>query len=240
MELRKRVQVPLQGEGDDDHLSRALDEVMMDLDALTEASEKESSVSVSELRSASKLANEPMREGLLDKKTNNVCDGLIPDWCLCQKKWKLNRYIVVLGMHMYRFKDDNSTALKGVPIPVTSTSTKKLKFVSENHPRNEIEEPFCFEVSTLRKRYVFRAANDEEANSWVQFINQRKALGHKQKLGHAKSHPAIAKLDSAAKIMYQDRMKREEEDSEEMRRQADSLLRTGSTMNPMQVSSSFK
>ena len=44
-------------------------------------------------------------------------------------------------------------------------------------------EPFCFEVATLRKRYVFRASSAVECKE-VEYLTRRKLATIKENLAH--------------------------------------------------------
>ena len=246
MELRQRKTA--------DDGERALD-LMMDMSMLEgSGGSDESVISITMLRQAVQEASSPLpsetssdststgvgvqwKEGFLDKKTRDMFDGLLPKICDCRVRWKLNRYLVAVGQYVYRFKDDNGTSLKGVPIPLLSANIKLLLFKGEDHPMNEVESPFCFEISTLRKTYTYRAANDAEARDWVHFLNQKKMMAHKEVRHHAKVHPAIAKMDRISKRLYSARMQLDLERARDSHDEAEALLgRTG--MNPMNIKSS--
>ena len=240
MEMRQRKTVDDEGE--------TSFELMMDMGVESETAvsirmlrqavqEASSSSSASEMTAES--GGEQMKEGFLDKKTRDMFDGLLPKFCDCREKWKLNRYILSVGQYIYRFKDDNGIELKGVPIPLLSATVKLLVYKGQEHPMNEVESPFCFEISTLRKTYVYRADNDAEASSWVHFLNQKKMLAHKEVRFHAQVHPAIAKINRLSKKLYADRMQEDLDQARESHNEAEALLgRTG--MNPMNVASSSR
>ena len=232
--------------GGDDESS----EVVMNMGGLlSQSSEDETVITVSMLREAAKEAagaaedakgktEMVIKEGALDKRRRDLFDGLIPEFCDCRKKWKLNRHIVCFGMYIYRFdKEDEDSTLKGVPIPLLNATVKPLLFRGPEDPENEADAPFCLEVSTLRKTYVYRAANDAEVRSWVNHLNQRKMLAHKEVRQHASVHPAISKYDKMAKTMYAQRMERDLSDAKESHNQAEAFLgRSG--MSPMHIGGS--
>ena len=168
MELRQRTK----GETEN--------EVVMDMTRLGQTDDSEDKVSVMEVQAACR--EDGMMAGYLDKKCISIFDGLMPAICDCRRKWKLNRFIIAAGGFIYRFKDENSVNLKGVPISLAHASVKELRFTEKENENNEIEEPFCFEVATLRKRYVFRASSSHECKNWVNYLTQRKFAAIKEGL----------------------------------------------------------
>lgn len=241
MELRQR----LKHDGDDDD-ARAK-KFMMDIASITHST-RGGSISVREVMAAVQgdvaAQGGEVKVGYLDKRVISLFDGLLPEICDCRKKWKLNRFLVAVGHYLYRFKDENSESLKGVPIPLTNATIKALKFRKGDTATNEIDEGYCIEVCTMRKRYVLRAKSTIEAEDWVKFLNNRKAQAMREKLGHAPVASALAKLNEKAKKMVEDRLAREVSDAEEIRQEMQTMLdknMPGSMgMNPMRVSSSYE
>ena len=234
------------GEVDD-----GLQDVVFNVDEILRTSNDDNTITISKLREAAKEATSEeedekiktlmIKEGSLDKRRRDLFDGILPQFCDCRKKWKLNRHLVCLGMYIYRFeKDEEYSALKGVPIPLLGATVKLLLFKGPDNPDNEVDAPFCFEVSTLRKTYVYRAANDAEARSWIQHFNQRKMQAHKDIKQHSKVHPAIQRFDRISKELYAKRMEKDLSDAKQSHEDAQSFLsRNG--MSPMHIgSSNFK
>ncbi len=200
----------------------------------------EDQVSVEEVQAA--CQGDEMKAGYLDKKCISIFDGLMPAICDCRRKWKLNRFIIVAGGFIYRFKDETSIKLKGVPISLAHASVKGLRFTTKENESNEIEEPFCFEVATLRKRYVFRASSATECKEWVDFLTRRKFATIKEGLGHAEVSAPLRGLNAKARRMIAEKIARDIEMQEESRQEMEGILEKqmpSGTMNPMAVKRSM-
>lgn len=146
----------------------------------------------------------PTKSSWLEKKN----DSFLSLFCPCSSpSWK-PRYFILIGNFLFRFREETSSRPKGVPIPIDS-ATVSLDTEHEN----------CFRVYTVRKNYIIRAKSKNEAISWINAVNERKAQVIKENLGHSHSLPAVKKVNGIASSLFQTRLDK------------DKL--TDDTMNPM-------
>ena len=230
MELRQRSR----GEASSEQDAAA---VMLNMSQMGGQSDgdSENRISVREVQAA---AGEEMKAGYLDKKCISIFDGLMPELCDCRRKWKLNRFIIVAGGFIYRFEDENSEGLKGVPVSLAHARVKVLQHYQKDDEKNEIEEPFCFEVATLRKRYVFRASSAVECKEWVEYLTRRKLATIKENLAHRPLAAPLKRLNAKASRMMEEKVQRDLEMQEERRSEMEGMLdkqMPGGNMNPMAV-----
>ena len=76
----------------------------------------------------------------------------------------------------------------------------------------------------IRKRYIMRAANEEEARQWVMALSARKASSIREGLGHEKQSAAVKKANSRAKQLFDDRILQDAKDATEMLKESERLL----------------
>mmetsp|Transcript_29041 Transcript_29041/g.70074 ORF Transcript_29041/g.70074 Transcript_29041/m.70074 type:complete len:259 (-) Transcript_29041:186-962(-) len=104
--------------------------------------------------------------------------------------WK-QRYLIVCGSYLYKFKDRASTTPKGSPIDIESLdveivrSTSAIGVVSPLPPG--YTSTFC--VSTFRKKNYYAVIDNEEANVWVQSLLEARQDVITRRMGHANQVP---------------------------------------------------
>jgi len=107
----------------------------------------------------------PVHSGFVEKQ--GVTFGCIPAW--------KRRYLVLKAGYLFKFESERRAKPKGVPIPLPDAEWKAT-------PTDK--KPFCFTISTIRKQYVFSAANYHDMTQWLSVLAQQKLIAIKQTLGH--------------------------------------------------------
>lgn len=95
--------------------------------------------------------------------------------------WK-ERYLMIVGSFLYKFRDASSTSPKGAPIPLES-----LRVVPHDDDRKiTIDAPPGYTVlwiSTFRQDYYY-AVRDDEVLLWRQTLSDARMECRKRDLGH--------------------------------------------------------
>jgi len=128
------------------------------------------------ITAAALMAAEPTMSGVLSKQSNRLCAGL------CRPKWQ-QRLFVLAGTFLFRFKGENSSAMKGVPIPCESVTLDVVTDLDGS------DFGYEFKIRTLRKTYTVRSETAEERAEWIRAIRAETKLAVKLRLGHASLNP---------------------------------------------------
>jgi hypothetical protein len=103
--------------------------------------------------------------------------------------WK-QRYLVICGSYLYKFKNEASAVPKGSPFEVQSLDVD----VSGNEAFSEISQippgfstVFC--VSTLRRKHYYAVADKDEALIWVRSLQEARQESITRNMGHASHIP---------------------------------------------------
>ena len=171
------------------------------------------------------------KHGFLLKRNNSMMMHLMP---CCLKKWK-QRYFVLLGGYLYRFSSYPDGTVKGVPIPVDSCTIRQLEDGDVTlDPGEEITA--CFEVSMIRKQYIFMASSSAECLQWVASLKARKMQAIKENLGHATVPPQIRALNDKASKKVSVRIRRDRDEGEARIKE---MTRELGSMNPLMGSMGY-
>ena len=105
--------------------------------------------------------------------------------------WK-QRYLVVCGSYIYKFKDRTSTTPKGSPIDIESMDVEIVRSTSASIGVVSPLPPgytsiFC--VSTFRKKNYYAVIDNEEGNVWVQTLLDARQDVITRRMGHANQVP---------------------------------------------------
>ena len=128
----------------------------------------------------------PARDGFLEKENTSLISR-------CFNRWK-RRYFVLIGAFLFRYTDEHSSAPKGMPIPLDSVTIRK----------GEMER--CFEVVTIRKVYVLRAATDDECMEWMHACRERKSLSIAENMGHRPVSADVKDINAKALKLYDEKV----------------------------------
>ena len=128
----------------------------------------------------------PDRDGWLEKENTSLISR-------CFNRWK-KRYFVLIGSFLYRYADERGSAPKGMPIPLDSVTIRK----------GDMER--CFEVVTIRKVYILRAATDDECMEWMHACRERKAHAIAENMGHRPVSANIKDINRRASKVYDEKV----------------------------------
>ena len=140
------------------------------------------------------IALDPAKSGWLDKKNNSILSHI----CCCFVKEYKSRFVIVIGNYLFRFSSPESNFPKGVPIPLDSVN---ISVSSEND--------HVFELSSVRKSYIFRASSAEERDNWVNIIKSRKLQAIKEGLGHVPLRSNIELVNRAGDALFEERLRKD-------------------------------
>lgn len=164
------------------------------------------------------------KHGFLDKHNNSLMMQLMP---CCGRKWK-PRYFCLIGGYLYRFSDPKGT-IKGVPIPLEACGIRALTKGDINLGPGDVLGA-CFEMSMIRKSYIFKASSVAEAEEWLAALRARKLQGIKEGLGHAPVSPAVRALNAKAAKKFSQRI---DQDRLEGEARLKEFHKQSAALNPM-------
>lgn len=164
------------------------------------------------------------KHGFLQKRNTSLIVQIAP---CCVKKWK-PRYFVVLGGYLYRYSSYPQGKAKGFPIPLDACTIRVLEEGDVTLDPGD-EYPSCFEVSMIRKQYIFKASSSTECREWVSALKARKLQSIKEGLGHAPLNPAIRALNSKSAKKFNRRIDLDRKEGEERTRE----FMNNTSFNPM-------
>ena len=169
------------------------------------------------LSATNMLEASPSQHGVVFKLHIPVIFGLLPtslqnlvmSWnCLSwlMPQWR-QRYLILLGKFLYKFKNKTATTPKGTPISLESIDSHLLTAPQEDDmaPAFANMPPgynAIFTLSTFGKKHYHVVSSREEAVSWVNSLRQHRQESITRSLGHAGNMPypkAWAYFDSLAK-----------------------------------------
>lgn len=165
-----------------------------------EGNEEESNPFVMSMPSQSKLSCYELQQlgpekcGFCEKKSNSYLPYILP--CF-YPKWK-RRFLVLVGNYLYRFESEDGERPKGIPIPIDSVVVKVLE-----------EEGSVFELSTIRKSYLFRVESLALAREWANAITQRKFQSIKENMGHAPVKSEVKRVNQLGFKLFDQKMRAE-------------------------------
>ncbi|CAB9496926.1 expressed unknown protein [Seminavis robusta] len=123
--------------------------------------------------------------------TYSCFSWLMPQW--------RQRYLILIGNYLYKFKGDSSPAPKGTPFSVDMLENNLLLA----HQEDDMSPAFAnlppgydsiFTVSTFGKKHYYAVSNRDEALTWVNSLRQSRqeaitrAMGHAGHMPYPKSH----------------------------------------------------
>eukprot|EP00980_Cylindrotheca_fusiformis_P000238 scaffold52_cov183-Cylindrotheca_fusiformis.AAC.17 len=164
----------------------------------------------------------PQQHGVVLKLHVPLLFKLVPDFLqrlllafsflsfLCPS-WK-QRYLILCGSYLYKFKDQSSQTPKGSPFEVSSADAE---IVAEDYPYVGSLPPgfdAIVSVSTLRRKHFYAVQDREEALLWVRSMRESKQEAITRGMGHAAHVPypkSWGYLDNLAKslVKSKDRIK---------------------------------
>ena len=121
---------------------------------------------------------------------------LIMSWsCLSwfTPEWR-QRYIIMIGQFLYKFKNDSSSTPKGTPFSIDMIESSLLTSIDDDEMAPALEQlpqgfQAIFTVSTFGKKHYYAVSNREEALAWVNSLRQARQEAVTRKMGHASNVP---------------------------------------------------
>lgn len=136
----------------------------------------------------------------------------------CRPSWK-QRYLILCGSFLYKFKDQSSKVPKGEPFHVETSNVKIVK--TDQSPHVGSLPPgfsiiFC--VSTLRRKHYYAVRDTEEAMLWIRSMQEARQETITRNMGHSNHVPypkSWQYFDSLGKslVKSKERIKERMEDS---------------------------
>jgi len=107
--------------------------------------------------------------------------------------WK-ERYLVLCGSYLYKFKDRFSDTPKGSPFDIETITIDILKTTGQDRNLSEIGNlpvgyTKIFTVSTLRRRHYYAVSDSEEASLWLRSLREARQESITRNMGHASNVP---------------------------------------------------
>jgi len=165
------------------------------------------------------------KHGFLSKRNTSMAAQLMP---CCSRKWK-TRYFCLVGGYLYRFSSFPEGAIKGVPIPLEACLIRLLEEGDIDLEPGEVHGA-CFELSMIRKQYIFKASSTSEAAEWVAALRARKMQSIKESLGHAPVSPAVRALNAKSAQKFKQRIDQDRTEGDERLKE---FNRQSAQLNPM-------
>ena len=150
--------------------------------------------SASTITASDLLLLNPSKHGFIHKKSNNILSYMFP----CFFPRYNERYLVLIGGYLYRFKSLHDDSIKGVPIPLDGIITIAVN--------NKIDN-FSFEIRMIRKNYTFMVDSLSEVNEWVSAIKERQQLSIRERMGHIPVRPEIVQINKKAEKLFEKKLK---------------------------------
>lgn len=105
--------------------------------------------------------------------------------------WK-QRYLILCGSFLYKFKDQTSEVPKGSPFTLDNISVDTVSSRGASIPElGSLPPGFAsvFTVSTLRRQHYYAVADQEEAALWTRSIKEARQESITRNMGHASAVP---------------------------------------------------
>lgn len=104
--------------------------------------------------------------------------------------WK-QRYLILCGSLLYKFKDQASEVPKGAPFELETIAVDHVPRGRSVPELGTMPPGFtsAFAVSTLRRKHYYAVADEEEASLWIRSIQEARQETITRNLGHAKGMP---------------------------------------------------
>jgi hypothetical protein len=116
------------------------------------------------------------------------------------------RYFVLRSGYLFRYKNENSTSPKGLPVPIEDATFHTQQ--SSSDPGDD-EENVTMVVRTIRKEYTLRARNQTERDDWLDKMRAAKQWAIKARMGHVKVSPLDRKVLDSGDYLFSKGLKRE-------------------------------
>lgn len=126
-------------------------------------------------------------------------------------RWK-QRYLIVCGSYVYKFKDRSSSVPKGSPIDVETINIHNVirrRDASSHVPpplRQQLPPNYgsIFCISTFRKNNYYAVVDEEEASVWIRTLEEARQEAITRRMGHSQNVPypkAWSYYDSLGKAL---------------------------------------
>jgi hypothetical protein len=152
------------------------------------------------LSAKSMIATSPQQHGVVLKLHVPVLYTILPEflqriilsWSFLSfmaPAWK-QRYLILCGSFLYKFKDQATNVPKGAPFEVDNLNVDKLGNAS--FPELGVLPPgftAVFSVSTLRRKHYYAVADNDEGMLWVRSLQEAKQETITRNMGHSSSMP---------------------------------------------------
>lgn len=107
--------------------------------------------------------------------------------------WK-ERYLILCGSYLYKFRDSVHATPKGSPFEVDQLTTNILRTPEQDVNLSGIGSlptghTCIITVSTLRRRHYYAVSDEEEAMLWVRSLHEARQEAITRRMGHASNVP---------------------------------------------------
>ena len=110
--------------------------------------------------------------------------------------WR-KRYFRLIGQFLYRYKDETSDKLKGIPIPLDFATTI------------DKDEGDIFTITMIRKKYIIKAESNDDCNSWVNELKIHREIVIKESLGHKKVDEKYIEINKKGHQIFFEKLRKE-------------------------------
>ena len=141
------------------------------------------------------LRHNPSKAGYAAKKNRSIWAYLFP--CVLPA-WK-RRYFVLIGSFLYRFSSEFDDSMKGVPIPIDAATLRVL-------------DSTTLDLVTIRKSYTIQYDSEDDLQSWMKALQERKYLAIKENLGHSPLSSDTIRLNRIGNHHFNERLKKDRVD----------------------------
>lgn len=131
--------------------------------------------------------------GYLYKRHDTVLSYFFP---FLFSPWR-KRYFRLIGQFLYRYTDETSDNIKGIPIPLDFATTI------------DIDEGDIFTITMIRKKYIIKAESNDDCNSWVKELKIHREIVIKESLGHKKVDEKYIEINKIGHKIFFEKLRKE-------------------------------
>lgn len=131
--------------------------------------------------------------GYLYKRHDTILSYLFP---FIFSPWR-KRYFRLIGQFLYRYTDETSNKIKGIPIPLDSSTII------------DKEDEKIFTITMIRKKYIIKTDNNDDCNSWVNELKVQREIVIKETLGHKKIDEKYIEINKKGHKIFFEKLRKE-------------------------------
>jgi hypothetical protein len=108
-------------------------------------------------------------------------------------QWR-NRYLILIGNYLYKFKNESSATPKGTPFSIDMVDSNLLASKEDDAMApalSNLPQGFkcIFTVSVFGKKHYYAVSDREEGLTWVNSLRQARQEAVTRNMGHASNVP---------------------------------------------------